>query len=1687
MASNTDVNGESGKMLTTMGKVVSGMRNMFSPRKEVRGEIGNGLVEEQQAEGHSEGFAEGIGLAFDQKTGTDKPAKGRKIVFYDNLQDLEEDSQGGWFLAKITERVTKKKTAQKQGFKVNYHNVKIEAILQKSGTGTGYIQAQKDGRCINLVPGGLWTVIEPGDEQHWGNEKAEIHLSKFTAEGLNIAETGKPQLVEEANDEECDEEEQTEGGIDEDTSRNATNKVVGEEDDCEVDWDGLDAAGEQRQFDRAAHLEHYLPTYTGADETFERFSTISGWSETTAATARSLQLPLNWEQDHAGKLFIIAKSEDWVRQIDDHRGDTTIDRPAAIKSVKEARELSKSTLRKLFNCGIMSDGEVGIDDRSHMQAQSYWGNKSTGSYMRALITAAKYTIRVRRQLEAICDHAGGFENGLPSGDAFIDMWTGSVYGEPLPSEGIQNDMDFFEQCLVLFRKRYEVEKSGQSMSGDSRASTVLSKVQPVIEAQQSVQNNGQRHVDREAVGVEYITVSADVHQAGGSQAVIQTQVIENPQFQVQQTQDVLGNRVVTNSKLVQQKPWGAETKPVRSANNVIVQQPSYVRSAPAVTRTISEGLGNSKTEHIRSLNGQSLGVADTVQTDRRKTIAGEVAEEAVIKKIGVEMSTRLGGYMCNNQKENLFSDSRNSTPNSTSRKTERKQKEERRREELLDEIKQGVDQEHQWIFELEPENWKERCQREGINWNSASEGMHLSITYLMESTCLPVWASTTQSARELAEVQQSYMALKNTMTEMRRFLEYTPETEDQIKSMLRALDANQTKHMERLQSTVSALIKECTRATNLPVLLTAALKASARKEGEKSVAFISKVACLREEKERRGILLFPTSQTVSQTEDQIRVFSGSDFLTYPEWKTETMAVLSCSGIKRESWIPLILKKIINPAKEKITPEALATKSLQKIWGNLELFYKDSYTVVSMLTRLHQKAGPIADPDVDMKSSYLALKLHNQVLAGLQGFLAHSENEDRYAAVYNLHVCKALIMLLPEKVRRKNSLFIMLTDSSQSTNVKRYNEFHKWITETLASVLQMNADQSHDVLSEVHPVLAAQTASASGEQSDDIKQLLAAQTAMIRSLATKLEETQAKAGNAWSSSAGQRKNVVKERGVKDEPVFCRFCKAICNSNHSANEIIVKINKQSFDDTHDVWTTAYGTKRLCPQNCMSWLQLTVAERKEVVQRQTRLVCRICLGLPNSWNDAQTTCKDRHAITRPMARPGMTGQLCAANGCDYHFTICTEHAAQNKNHHKVQKTQEWRNARLEKFNMDKMGLTAEIIMVLPDLCPDKIVGIDISDSDEVKELARVYEATRYMGEGQSQLSGQQMFFETAAYNNGEEHKSINDVPKEIQQQVTEAIMIAAENFMGTQLPANVTTDMTQFMKDNCDTDNQVVEKRDGDAVLIYFDMEGADGKPIRVVFDSGATICLWTQDVSTKGRLNCCLHPVEKNKTLSGLGGSVSSVTACTVLLPGNVKNNKGQWRNVLACSTLVPQIIPDVETRGMSHIWNKVLEGAATQVKLPQDMVLDNFQKELGGRLEGLIGVKHMDMFPTPVMTLANGLIVYRNWLRPAGSRKRVYTMGGQVKVLKAFQGVVGSNFDTILVNHYDDQLECRNIVFDGDYTDDSLRGIRASQSLDESEHQELQRELVRTLPTNREAVGDQVFRVHASPPIPPELQ
>ena len=58
----------------------------------------------------------------------------------------------------------------------------------------------------------------------------------------------------------------------------------------------------------------------------------------------------------------------------------------------------------------------------------------------------------------------------------------------------------------------------------------------------------------------------------------------------------------------------------------------------------------------------------------------------------------------------------------------------------------------------------------------------------------------------------------------------------------------------------------------------------------------------------------------------------------------------------------------------------------------------------------------------------------------------------------------------------------------------------------------------------------------------------------------------------------------------------------------------------------------------------------------------------------------------------------------------------------------------------------------------------------------------------------------------------------------------------------------------------------------------MEGAQGQPVRVVFDTAAGVCLWTQQTILQGDLNCWIDR-QATKTLAGIGGAMGS-TPCVV---------------------------------------------------------------------------------------------------------------------------------------------------------------------------------------------------------------
>ena len=143
-----------------------------------------------------------------------------------------------------------------------------------------------------------------------------------------------------------------------------------------------------------------------------------------------------------------------------------------------------------------------------------------------------------------------------------------------------------------------------------------------------------------------------------------------------------------------------------------------------------------------------------------------------------------------------------------------------------------------------------------------------------------------------------------------------------------------------------------------------------------------------------------------------------------------------------------------------------------------------------------------------------------------------------------------------------------------------------------------------------------------------------------------------------------------------------------------------------------------------------------------------------------------------------------------------------------------------------------------------------------------------------------------------------------------------------------------------------------------------------------------------------------------------------TPCVVRLPGNTKTKDNIWIDFLACSSIVPSIIPDLGTKNIEPLVHKALTKIGRS-RSP-DMSLGNFQTEIGGRLQGLIGIKHSDSFPEPIFNLQNGLIIFKHKLKHAYSRKRMYALRGCLATMNTYKQSIGPDFVETLIQ----QLETK---------------------------------------------------------------
>jgi hypothetical protein len=144
-------------------------------------------------------------------------------------------------------------------------------------------------------------------------------------------------------------------------------------------------------------------------------------------------------------------------------------------------------------------------------------------------------------------------------------------------------------------------------------------------------------------------------------------------------------------------------------------------------------------------------------------------------------------------------------------------------------------------------------------------------------------------------------------------------------------------------------------------------------------------------------------------------------------------------------------------------------------------------------------------------------------------------------------------------------------------------------------------------------------------------------------------------------------------------------------------------------------------------------------------------------------------------------------------------------------------------------------------------------------------------------------------------------------------------------------------------------------------------------------------------------------------------------------------------------MVQQIIPPLPQTNQTKLIEETIQAMKQNAhSIPDDMIPSNFQVEIGGQIQGLIGAKHLEEFPVPVMHLTNGLSIYRHSLRPAGSRSKVYCLGGSLPAVTAFKQAYGPNIHDIanLMMHENmvdgDFSSAMATLFDGDMIDGNLR-------------------------------------------------
>ena len=135
----------------------------------------------------------------------------------------------------------------------------------------------------------------------------------------------------------------------------------------------------------------------------------------------------------------------------------------------------------------------------------------------------------------------------------------------------------------------------------------------------------------------------------------------------------------------------------------------------------------------------------------------------------------------------------------------------------------------------------------------------------------------------------------------------------------------------------------------------------------------------------------------------------------------------------------------------------------------------------------------------------------------------------------------------------------------------------------------------------------------------------------------------------------------------------------------------------------------------------------------------------------------------------------------------------------------------------------------------------------------------------------------------------------------------MIAGQPWAREDLPDTVTTNKTEFMDGLIkDGHTAIVDSTSGTAMYLFLEMHRENDHPVRVIFDTGASISLWLAAAVKDGCLRAYLD-VANPTTITRVGKGQTQAQTATVIIPGNIQCPDGGYPVYLSKSTIANEII------------------------------------------------------------------------------------------------------------------------------------------------------------------------------------